>query len=273
MRVSRTARVRVIRLALAATITFAGLLLTPGPAAAAGEEQQADFAFGWPRWSVAIRGLVHRARAEGDFYEFVQEHLFARQSPADDPRDPTAGHLNFDAPGIALDVGYAVTSRLDVRVGFDYLQAFDPSELRHFEGSDGLPIEQDTTLSQAGLNGSLTLALVPRGQAIGNYVWIPARVVPYVGVGIGMTRYRLRQVGEFVDIVDGSLYAAEVRSAGWAGTTHLIAGADIRLSTNVATTIEISQSRGSGQLREDFEGFDPIDLSGLRIGAGLRVAF
>ena len=273
MRVSRIARVHGIRLALAATLTSAGLLLTPGPAAAAEEEQRADFAFGWPRWSVAVRGLVHRARAEGDFYEFVQEHLFARQSPADDPKDPAAGRLNFNAPGIALDAGYAVTRRLDVRIGFDYLRSFNPSELRHFVGSDGLPIEQDTTLTQAGLNGSITLALLPRGQAIGSYVWIPARVVPYVGVGIGMTRYQLRQVGEFVDVVDGALYAAEVGSTGWAGTTQLIAGADVRLSTNVATTIEISHSRGSGQLREDFEGFDPIDLSGLRVGAGIRVAF
>ena len=250
-----------------------GLLVTPRSAAAAEEEQQADFAFGWPRWSVSIRGAGQRARAEGDFYDYVQEHLFARQSPNDDPKDPAAGHLNFNAPGIALDVGYAVTPRLDVRVGFDYFQAFQPSEMRHFVGSDGLPIEQETTLAQAGLSGSLTLALLPRGQAIGNYVWIPARVVPYVGVGVGMTRYRLSQVGEFVDAVDGALFAAELLSTGWAGATHLIAGADVRLTTSLATTIEISHSRGSGQLTEDFAGFDPIDLSGLRIGAGIRVAF
>ncbi|MXZ72673.1 MAG: hypothetical protein F4Z04_14385 [Acidobacteria bacterium] len=272
MRVSRIARVRVIRVALAASVVAAGLLVTPSPASAE-EEQQADFAFGWPRWSVAIRGVGLRARAEGDFYDYVQEHLFARQSPNDDPVNPAAGHLNFNAPGIAFHVGYAVTPRLDARIGVDYFQAFQPSEMRHFVGSDGLPIEQETTLAQAGLGGSITLALLPRGQAIGNYVWIPARVVPYVGVGAGMTRYKLTQVGEFVDFVDGALFTAQVLSTGWAGTTRLIAGADVRLSTSVATTIEISHIRGSGQLMEVFEGFDPIDLSGLRIGAGIRVAF
>lgn len=272
MRVSRIARVRMVRIALAACVVAAGLLVTPSPASAE-EEQQADFAFGWPRWSVAIRGVGLRAQAEGDIYDFFQEQLFARQSPNDDPTDPAAGHLNFNAPGIAFLVGYAVTPRLDARVGVDYFQAFQPSEQRHFVGSDGLPIEQETTLAQAGLSGSITLALLPRGQAIGNYVWIPARVVPYVGVGVGMTRYKLTQAGEFVDAVDGALFAAQLASTGWAGTTHLIAGADVRLTTSVATTIEISHSRGSGQLTEDFAGFDPIDLSGLRIGAGIRVAF
>ncbi len=273
MRVSRIVRVRSVRFALAASMIGAGLLIAPRPAVAAEEEQPADFAFGRPRWSVAIRAIGYQARAEGGFYDFVQDQLFARKSPNDDPADPAAGHLNFNAAGIAFHAGLAVTPRLDVRLGLDYVQAFQPSELRHFEGSDGLPIEQETTLAQAGLSGSITLALLPRGQAIGNYVWIPARVVPYVGVGAGVTRYRLTQLGEFVDAIDGVLFAAELISSGWAGRTQLIAGADVRLTTSMATTVEISYSRGSAELSEDFAGFEPIDLVGVRIGAGLRVAF
>ena len=273
MRAYPIARGRCVRLALAATVAAAGLLAAPGAAAAAGEERQPDFTFGWPRWSVAIRAIGHLARAEGDFYDFVQEHLFARQSPIDDPTDPAAGRFNFNATGIALHAGYAVAPRLDVRVGVDYVQAFQPSELRHLVGSDGLPIEQETMLAQTELSGSITFALLPRGQAIGSYVWIPGRVVPYVGVGAGLTRYRLTQLGEFVDAVDGTLFAAELVSSGWAGSTHLIAGADVRLTTSVAATVEAHYVRGSADLTDDFAGFEPIDLAGLRVGAGIRLAF
>ena len=265
-------RRRLTTLSLAFLASAGALLGAPGPAAAE-EEQGPDFAFGRPRWSIAIRPLGHLARAEGDFYDFVQEQLFARRTPNDDPTDPAAGRFDFNAPGIALHAGYAVTSRLDARVGFDYLQSLQPSELRHFVGSDGLPIEQETRLGQTELNGSITLALLPRGRAIGSYVWIPSRVVPYVGVGAGLTIYRLMQSGEFVDVFNGTIFAAELLSSGWTGNTRLIAGADVRVTTSLAATIEVHYIRAAADLAGDFAGFEPIDLGGVRIGAGIRLAF
>ena len=273
MRSHRVARLRTVRLALAISVIVTGLLATPKAAAAAGEEQEADFAFGWPRWSIALRGLGNLARAEGEFYEFVQMHLFAPRGPQDDPKDPESGLLSFNGPGFAFDVGYAITPRLDYRVGMHFVRAFQPSEMRHFEDSDGLPITQRTTLGQTELSTSFTLALLPRGRAIGNYVWIPGRVVPYVGVGVGVIKYGLTQEGEFVDVEDGTLFDAIITSKGWAGSTHLITGADVRLTPNVSVTMEIDYVQAAGDLEDSFPGFEPIDLAGVRIGTGIRFAF
>lgn len=265
-------RRRLAALCLVFLVGAGALLGAPDPAGAQ-PRQAPDFAFGRPRWSVAIRPLGHVARAEGDFYDFVQEQLFARRTADDDPTDPAAGRLDFNAPGVAFHVGYSATSRLDVRVGLDYLRSFQPSEMRHFVGSDGLPIEQETRLGQTELSGSITLALLPRGRAIGSFAWIPSRFVPYVGVGAGLTRYRLTQSGEFVDVFDGTIFPADLMSSAWAGSTHVIAGADVRITVSVGATVEVHYVRAAGDLRGDFEGFEPIDLAGIRIGAGIRLAF
>ena len=232
---------------------------------------QPDFLFGRPRVSVGLRGLLHRARAGSDFYDFANEELFVRRSPEDDPKNPAHGLLNFDAPGISFDFGFGVTSRLDVRVGVDYAASSNQSETRGFQGSDGLPIEQRTTLSQVDLRGEIAFALAPRGRTIGQYAWIPSRVVPYVGVGLSFVRYDLTQIGEFVD--DLGLFQDSFTSKGWGPGVHLFGGADIRMTRHVYLNAEARYVQASAGLGEDFAGFEPLDLGGLRIGAGVRFAF
>ena len=230
-----------------------------------------DFLFGRPRISIGIRGLLHRARAESDFYDFVNEELFVRRSSDDDHENPDHGLLNFDAPGIGFDFGFGVTSRLDVRVGVDYAKSLNESELRNFIGEDGLPFTQRTELSQVELRGELAFALAPRGRAIGQYAWIPSRVVPYVGAGLGFVRYDLVQAGEFVD--DLGYFEDAFGSTGSGPGLHLFGGADIRMSRQVYLNVEARHVEASGKLGEEFAGFEPLDLSGLRIGAGVRFVF
>lgn len=230
-----------------------------------------DFLFGRPRLSIGIRGLLHRPRAESDFYDFVNEELFVRRSSDDDHENPDHGLLNFDAPGIGFDFGFGVNSRLDVRVGVDYAKSLNESELRNFIGEDGLPFTQRTELSQVELRGELAFALAPRGRAIGQYAWIPNRVVPYVGAGLGLVRYDLAQVGEFVD--DLGYFEDTFGSKGWGTGLHLFGGADIRMSRQVYLNVEARHVEASGELGEDFANFEPLDLSGLRISAGVRFVF
>ena len=230
-----------------------------------------DFLFGRPRISIGIRGLLHRARAESDFYDFVNEQLFVRRSSDDDHENPDHGLMNFNAPGVGFDFGFGVNSRLDVRVGVDYASSLNDSELRNFIGEDGLPFTQRTELSQVELRGELVFALAPRGRAIGQYAWIPSRVVPYVGAGLGFVRYDLAQVGEFVD--DLGYFEDTFGSKGWGPGLHLFGGADIRMSRQVYLNVEARHIEASGELGEDFAGFEPLDLSGLRIGAGVRFVF
>ena len=195
--------------------------------------------------------------------------------------------MSFDAPGIGFDVGVALTSRLDVGIGVDLTRAFSRSELRAFVGSDGLPIEQETSLRQVDLTGSLRFAITPRGRAIGQYAWIPAAVVPYVGVGGGLLHHSLQQIGEFVDADSYEIFEDIFASSGWTLSRHVLVGTDIRLTSRVYAAIEgryvwanddlVCRRFQAGEFgpREPlgYCGFEPIDLTGFRAQAGVRFVF
>ena len=255
--------------------TMAARTVVPTPAARSAQRRapaaQPDFLFRQPRASIGIRGLWHRARAGSDFYDFVNGELFVPRSPEDDHKNPAHGLLDFDAPGIGIDFGFGITSRLDARIGVDYASSLNQSELRNFIGSDGLPYTQNTELSQVDLRGELAFALAPRGRAIGQYAWIPSRAVPYVGAGFSLVRYNLRQTGEFVDEI--GYFEDTFSSQGWGSGIHLFAGADIRMTQRVFLNVEVRHVQESATLGADFSRFDPLDLGGLRIGAGVRFVF
>lgn len=224
-------------------------------------EREPGFLFGRPRASVGLRFNWQRARAESDAHDFLTDFL-------------TLERRNFDARGVAVDLGFAVTSRLDVHAGVEYVQTADTlSEFRDFEGSDGLPIAQNTRLTQADLNASVSFALIPRGRAIGQYAWIPNPVVPYVGAGAGVGRYGLVLIGEFVDQADLSIFEDELQSKGWAPNVHLFAGTDIRLLQRLYLTVEARYVRAMAEPEGAFAEFDSLDLSGMRAAVGIRFIF
>ena len=254
-------------------LLMVGLLALAGPAAAGEAEaenaaqqetaaREPGFLFGRPGNSVGVRGLWHRARAESDVHDFMTGILTL------EPRD-------FDALGVAIDVGFAVTSRLDFHVGLDYAQtATTTSEFRDFIGSDDLPIAQDTTLAQTDLNGSVSFAIIPRGRSIGQYAWIPNAVVPYVGAGAGIMRYGLDQIGEFVDAADlDIIFYDELQSKGWTPSIHLFGGVDVRVTSRLFVTGEARYVMATAEPAGAYEGFDSLDLSGARVAGGIRFMF
>ena len=231
-----------------------------------------DFLFGQPRFSVAFHGLQLRPRATGDFHTFVHETLFAPTSPQDDPLDPMAGRMNFDATGLGFDVGFGIGSRLEARVGADYALVRAQTEDRYNLDEFGLPIEQNTELAQWGIHGDVAFALTPRGRAIGQYVWIPSAVVPYVGAGAAFVRYRTALSGRFVDVIDLTIFSDTIQSQGWAPSVHAFGGVDFRMTQHVLLTTEARYSWATAELDGVLAGFDH-DLTGLRISAGVRFVF
>ncbi len=231
-----------------------------------------DFRFGQPRFSVAFRGLQVRPRATGELHTLLHENFFVRTSPEDDPLDPTAGRMNFNATGVGFDIGFGAGSRLETRVGVDYALVRALTEDRYNEDEFGLPIEQDTELAQWNVHGELALALAPRGRAIGQYVWIPSAVVPYVGVGAGFVRYSTVMDGRFVDVVDFTIFSERIESKGWAPSVHAFGGVDFRLTRNVLLTTEARYAWATAELDGVLAGFEH-DLTGLRISAGVRFVF
>lgn len=245
------------------TRTWLALLvvLAAAPASAQGRATP-DFLFGEPRGSVGIRGSWVFARAESEIFDFVRTHL-------------TLDEGAFDAPGVAADVAFAVTPRIDAVAGFEFSQTTTPSEYRAFVDNDRQPIEQTTRLRTANLTSSIRVALVPRGAAVSRLAWIPRRVSPYVGAGGGMVWYEFTQAGDFIDVRSRSLavFSDLITSRGWTPSAHAMGGVDVRVHRRTFVTVEGRYLWAAAALQRPFEGFDPIDLAGLRVSAGITVLF
>ena len=222
--------------------------------------QEPDFLFGAPRFSAGFRAGWSLARAESDLFDFTRELL-------------TVGDGDFDAPTLGVDFALVLKERLDVVFGFEYSRSSTTSEFRDFVGTDDLPIVQKTTLTQFPLTASAKFYLVPRGHEVSRYAWVARSAAPYVGAGVGLQWYKFEQFGEFVDFDDLSIFEAMLTSSGWAPTVHVLGGVDVKLSRKMFLTVEGRYAWADAKLKDDFIGFDPIDLTGFGVTAGIYWIF
>lgn len=232
------------------------LLLVPEALA----QQDPDFLFDRPNGFIMLRGQQNLQRAQSDLYDFTTRELTLEKS-------------DFNGAGLTLEFGKTLTSRIDLRTGVDFTSAFARSESRDFTDMDDLPIEQDTSLRQVDLFASLEFALTSRGRSIGQYSYVPSRFVPYVGAGGGFLWYQFQQSGDFVDFRDMAIFRANYKSDGWTPSGHVFGGVHVRITPNVSVTGEVRQIWADAELNRDFSKFNPIDLSGLRLGVGIRFVF
>ena len=258
--------------ARAAACLACSLLLLPLVAAAQGADDQGvpagptidvprrDYMLGRAHGSVAVRGTWLFASTGSDIYDFVTEQL-------------TLEKKAFNAPSLDIEADVALTPRLDVGGGFQFSSTSKGSEYRHFEDNAGLPIEQTTSLKQFGIGASAKYALVPRGRRVSRFAWVPRSVVPYVGAGAGLQKYELVQQGDYVDAETLRVFSDTFRSEGWAPSAHAFGGVDVQAYRQLYVTAEARYVWSSADLEADFVGFDPIDLSGFRCGAGIRLVF
>jgi hypothetical protein len=222
--------------------------------------RRADFLFGRPKAAIALRGSWIFARAGSDLFDFVTEHL-------------TLDKEDFNVPAIAADLAIAITPRLDAQVGFEMSRMHASSEYRDLVDNLFLPIEQQTRLKTIHLVGGVRYALAPKGYEVSRLAWVPRRVIPFVGAGVGAVVYEFDQTGDFVDFVDLSVFSDTFRSQGWAPTAHAFGGVDIQMYRGLYATVEGRYTKAAGKLGSDFIDFDPIDLSGFRMSAGINVVF
>jgi hypothetical protein len=251
------------RLSLVVLLVLAGAATTAAqPAPPVVQRPTPDFLFGEPRGALGIRGSWLFARAGSDVFDFVQEHL-------------TIDKGAFNAPAIGTDLAVAITPRLDVVFAFDYSQASVASEYRAFVDNNRQPIEQTTRLREANLGGTLRVALVPRGTGISRLAWIPSRVTPYVGAGGGALWYEFTQQGDFIDVLSASraVFTDNFTSTGWTPSAHALGGVGIRVQRRTYVTLEGRYLWAAAPLQRQFEDFDPIDLAGFRLSAGVNVLF
>jgi hypothetical protein len=200
------------------------------------------------------------ARAGSDLFDFVEDQL-------------TVDKHDFNGPAVAVDVGIALKRRVDLVSALQINRTSVRSEYREFLDNNRLPIEQSTRLKTVDLSGSLRYALLPRGYEVSRLAWVPRRVIPYVGAGVGAMWYAFEQSGDFVDFVDLSVFSDSFRSAGWAPSAHAFGGVDVQIHRRLFLTVEGRYVWANATLGNDFVDFDPIDLAGFRVATGVNFVF
>jgi hypothetical protein len=239
------------------------VLALAGPAAAQDRpipRSAPDFLFEKPHASVTLRGSWLFTRGESDWYDFVTGLL-------------TIDTKDFNAPGFGLDLNVPVTSRLEAQAAFDFSRSSTLSEYRDFVDNNRLPIQQTTSLRELNVGGNLRYLLMDRGQQVSRLVWVPRRIVPFVGAGAGAFNYKLQQIGDFVDFQDSSVFGDTFVSRGWSPSAQVFGGVDVRVFKRVYVTVDGRYLWAADDLGRDFIGFDPIDLAGFRLSGGVNFNF
>jgi hypothetical protein len=80
-------------------------------------------------------------------------------------------------------------------------------------------------------------------------------------------------MGDFIDFEDLTIFSDLFNSEGWTPTVHVFGGMDIKLSPRFYLAIEASYAWAESDMGEDFVDFDPIDLAGFQVTAGLQIVF
>lgn len=85
--------------------------------------------------------------------------------------------------------------------------------------------------------------------------------------------YTFRQQGDFVDYEDLSIFSTTYESTGWTESFYLAGGLELTLGRRAALTAQGRYLWAEAELDRDFQGFDPIDLSGFQttFGVSLRL--
>lgn len=219
----------------------------------------AGFLFQPPTATLTVRTGFGAPLARSDIFDFTAEQLTFERSKL---RGISAG----------LDVGGFLSPRVEVMLSGDIQARVAPTEYRQWQESNGDPIKQQTRLMRVPLTIGTKLYLNAPGDQIGKFAWIPTKVAAYVGGGVGMTWYRFRQEGDFVDLNAGnSIFTDTFQSEGWAPTVMGLAGVDVALSSTASISTQLRGTFARKSLSPRFTGFAPIDLSGVSLMVGLTL--
>ena len=235
--------------------TLPALIALPAAAAA---QDSGGFLFGRPAATLGVYGGYAVPGAGSDVFSFTRERL-------------TVDDGDFRSAAFGAWLGVRVSERLDLGADVAHAGSETASEFRDWVDQDDRPIRQTTTFSRTALTLDVRAYPWDRGRAIGRYVWIPRRVSPFVGAGAGLLWYAFEQEGDFVDFRTLDIFRDDFLSEGRTGTWYVSGGADVTISPRFLLRAEIRHRWASAVLDEDFVGFDPIDLSGVRGSLGLAI--
>lgn len=246
---------------IARAITVAGALGLAAGQAVGQESSGRGFLFGAPSGTFSLRLGYAGANAGSDVFSFVTNELTLRRG-------------DFGAFSYGADLSISVAPRVDIVVSADAGGMQKQSEFRDWQDNSGNPIQQTTSFSRDTYSVSGKYYLRAAGRSLGRLAWVPAAYAPWVSVGVGRTLYNFSQKGDFVDFNNGnSVFPDAFKSSQWATTMQVGGGVDWNLNQRFALTTQAKYLWGQADLQPDYSGFNPIDLSGLGLSAGLTFRF
>jgi len=236
----------------------AAMLLVGGATSSSAQSSGDGYLFHRPDVTLSVRGGYSRADAKSDVFDEVTSNL-------------TLDRGDFSGLSVGGDLAVPIASRVDVVFAGGYSRSNHKSEFRDFVDNNDLPIEQTTTFERVPITANLRINLSEPGRSIGSLAWIPNRVVPYIGAGVGAMRYRFRQEGDFVDFNTNAVFPSTLESSGWAFVGQAMAGVDYNFTSKLGLSLDARYLHAKGELDSSFKGYDRIDLSGLTATVGLSV--
>ncbi len=250
----RSVHVGAVGLVLAAALAVESM---PAAAQSGGE----GFLFHRPVVSLGLRLGYDQPRASSDLFQQTMQDL-------------TLDREDFAGTFVGFEVAIPASDRLDVVVSAGHASASSPSEFRDWVDQDDNPITQVTEFATTPLEFGARYYLKPRGRQVGRFAWIPTKMAPFVGGGFGAVRYRWQQTGDFVDFETLDIFTSSIVSEGWAAAAHASAGVDVSLNKHLVLSAEGRYRWARGTLDAlRFQGFEKLDLAGLRFTVGISARF
>jgi hypothetical protein len=224
------------------------------------DDTRADFLFQKPKKYVGIRVGLFCPEADSELFNMITEEL-------------TLEKKDFRGLDLGVDLGFSLHKRFDLVLSLDSSTKTNNSEFRDYVDEEGLPITQSTKFSQVPLTAGIKFLIIPRGREIGQYSWLPSPIVPYVSGGGGILWYEFRQHGDFVDYSTLDIFSATLDSSGGVFTVYQGCGTEINIFKTINLNLDLRYYWADADLDSDFAGFDPIELGGYRITAGIQWHF
>lgn len=214
------------------------------------------YLFGTPSGGVTVRAGWFIANASSQFFDEARKDL-------------TLDKSNFSGPMLGADVAVRLTPQLDLTLDGAWIGSSAKSHYRDYVDNNNQEIEQTTTLRRVPLTANLKAYLVPRGRSVGSLAYIPAKVVPWVGIGGGLEWYKLEQSGDFINMGTGVVYNDRLTSSTWGPAVQGMGGVDVTLTPRIALTGDARYLWSRASMNDSFDGYDKIDLSGVSIALGV----
>ncbi|NLA75242.1 MAG: porin family protein [Deltaproteobacteria bacterium] len=219
-----------------------------------------DFLFQKPKAYLGLRVGAFFPDTSSGIFDMITDEL-------------TLGKGDFDTWDFGIDLGFNIHDRFDLVLSVDTSAQTKNSEFRDYIDDQGFPITQSTRFSQTPITLGVRYLFVPRGRQVGQYAWLPSRIVPYLSGGVGMLNYEFKQAGDFVDYSTMEIFPAVLKSSDSMWVTYLGCGADYNIYKSLYLTLDFRYSWADDRLGHDFTGFGPIDLGGVHLTTGVQWHF